>query len=114
MLEQLSVPRRPLDFEDYVSIVRRNRGWILGPAFIGLVLSTVIAYSIDDTYVSRALIRLVPQQINESLVQTATSQQLADHINAMADSIESRNTLANLINTYGLYKRELNREPLQE
>ncbi|MFL6354013.1 MAG: GumC family protein [Bryobacteraceae bacterium] len=114
MLEQLSVPRRTFDFEDYVEILRRNRRWLLAPAFFGLVLATVIAYSIDDTYVSHALIRLVPQQINESLVQTATSQQLADHINAMAESIKSRNTLTNLINTYGLYKRELKREPLED
>jgi polysaccharide chain length determinant protein (PEP-CTERM system associated) len=114
MLEQLSVPRRTLDFGDYVDILRRNRRWLLAPAFFGLVLATVIAYSMDDTYISRALIRLVPQQINESLVQTATSQQLADHINAMAESIESRNTLTNLINTYGLYKRELKSEPLED
>jgi polysaccharide chain length determinant protein (PEP-CTERM system associated) len=114
MLEQLSVPRRTFDFEDYVDMLRRNRRWLLAPAFLGLVLSTVIAYWIDDTYVSHALIRLVPQQINESLVQTATSQQLADHINAMAESIESRNTLTNLINTYGLYKRELKSEPLED
>ncbi|MGI8961871.1 MAG: GumC family protein [Bryobacteraceae bacterium] len=114
MLQQLSVPRRTFDFEDYVEILRRNRRWLLAPAFFGLVLSTVIAYSIDDTYVSRALIRLVPQQINEALVQTATSQQLADHINAMAESIKSRNTLTNLINTYGLYKRELKSEPLED
>lgn len=114
MLEQLSVPRRTFDFEDYVEILRRNRVWLLAPVFFGLVLSTVIAYSIDDTYISRALIRLVPQQINESLVQTATSQQLADHINAMAESIKSRNTLTNLINTYGLYKRELKSEPLED
>ena len=114
MLQQLSVPRRPFDFEDYVEVLRRNGRWLLAPAFFGLVLSTVIAYSIDDTYVSRALIRLVPQQINESLVQTATSQQLADHINSMAETIESRNTLTNLINTYSLYKRELKSEPLED
>jgi protein tyrosine kinase modulator len=114
MLEQLSVPRRTFDFEDYVDMLRRNRRWLLAPAFLGLVVSTVIAYWIDDTYVSHALIRLVPQQINESLVETATSQQLADHINAMAESIESRNTLTNLINTYGLYKRELKSEPLED
>jgi protein tyrosine kinase modulator len=114
MLEQLSVPRRAFDFEDYVDMLRRNRRWLIAPAFLGLVLSTVVAYWMDDTYVSHALIRLVPQQINESLVETATSQQLADHINAMAESIESRNTLTNLITTYGLYKRELKSEPLED
>lgn len=114
MLDQPSVPRRPFDFEDYIDILRRNIGWILAPAFAGLVLATVIAYWLDDTYVSHAQIRIVPQQIKESLVETATSQQLADHINAMAENIESRTTLTNLINTYGLYKKELKREPLED
>lgn len=114
MLDQPSVPRRPFDFEDYIDILRRNIGWILAPAFAGLVLATVIAYWLDDTYVSHAEIRIVPQQIKESLVETATSQQLADHINAMAENIESRTTLTNLINTYGLYKKELKREPLED
>lgn len=114
MLDQPSVPRRPFDFEDYIDILRRNIGWILAPAFAGLVLATVIAYWLDDTYVSHAEIRIVPQQIKESLVETATSQQLADHINAMAENIESRTTLTNVINTYGLYKKELKREPLED
>ena len=36
MLERMSVPRRPLDFEDYIDIVRRNYRWILGPRFCRL------------------------------------------------------------------------------
>src|SRR5437899_1447778 len=107
MLEQLSVPRRPFDFEDYIGMLRRNLRWILAPAFAGLVLSTALAFFIDDAYVSREVIRFVPQQSSESGVQTATSQQLTDRIKAMTESIESRDTLTNLINTYGLYKREL-------
>ncbi len=68
----------------------------------------------QDTYVSQALIRIVPQQIPDSLVQNASSQQLVDHINGMAESILSRNTLSNLINTYHLYKSELKSEPLED
>jgi polysaccharide biosynthesis transport protein len=114
MLDRLSVPRRSLDFEDYIDVVRRNFRWILGPAFAGLVVATVVAFVLQDTFVSSALIRIVPQQISDSLVQNATSQVIADHINAMAETIVSRNTLTNLINTYHLYPRELKSEPMED
>lgn len=114
MLERLSVPRRALDFEDYVDILRRNFRWLLGPAFAGLVVSTVIAYFMQDTYVSHALVRIVPQQIADNLVQNISNQQLVDHINGMAESILSRNTLTNLINTYHLYRSELKTDNLED
>jgi uncharacterized protein involved in exopolysaccharide biosynthesis len=114
MLDRLAMPRRAMDFEDYVDILRRNIRWIIGPVFAGLIVSTVIAFSMQDTFVSRALIRIVPQQISESLVQNASAQDISDRINGMAQSILSRTTLTALINTYGLYKPELKSEPLQD
>jgi protein tyrosine kinase modulator len=114
MSEKLSVPRRSFDFEDYADILRRNIRWILAPAFAGLVLATVAAYLMQDTFVSVARIRVVPQQVPESLVASTSSQQLADHINAMAETIKSRATLTSLINKYGLYKEELKQEPLED
>jgi polysaccharide chain length determinant protein (PEP-CTERM system associated) len=113
-MEKASVQRRPFDFEDYFDVLRRNVGWLVGPAFVGLVLATVFAYLMDDSYVSRALIRIVPQQVPENLVQTAVNQQLADRINAMAETIESRNSLQSIITTYGLYRSELKREPMDD
>jgi polysaccharide chain length determinant protein (PEP-CTERM system associated) len=114
MLERLSIPRRALDFEDYVDIMRRNFRWLIGPAFAGLVISTVVAYFMQDTYVSRALVRIVPQQIADNLVQIVSSQQLVDHIQGMAESILSRNTLTNLITTFHLYKKDLKSEPMED
>ncbi len=114
MLEKVTVQRRPFDFEDYVDVLRRNIRWLAGPAFFGLVLATVVAYTIDDTYVSRALVRIVPQQVPETLVQTAVNQVLADRINSMAETIESRNSLQSIIVTYGLYKAQLKTEPIDD
>ena len=114
MLERISVPRRAMDFEDYVDILRRNFRWVLGPTFAGLVIATVTAFVMQDTYISAALIRIVPQQISDSLVQNSTSQQIADHINAMAESILSRNTLTNLVNSYHLYSKEVKSEPMED
>lgn len=114
MTDRVSAQRRAFDFEDYVDVLRRNIRWLIGPAFLGLVLATVVAYLIDDTYVSRALIRIVPQQVPENLVQTAVNQQIADRLNAMAETIKSRNSLQSIITTYGLYKKEIKDEPLDD
>jgi polysaccharide chain length determinant protein (PEP-CTERM system associated) len=114
MLERLSVPRRALDFEDYVDILRRNLRWIIAPVFAGLVISTVVAFVMEDTFVSQALIRIVPQQISSELVQNVSSQDVADRINGMAQSILSRNTLTTLITAHGLYKKEIASEPMED
>lgn len=114
MLDSLSVPRRAFDFEDYIDILRRNLRWIIGPAFAGLVISTVVAYMMQDTFVSTALIRVTPQQISPELIQNVTSQDVADRISGMAQTILSRSTLTSLINMYGLYKNELKSEPMED
>jgi polysaccharide chain length determinant protein (PEP-CTERM system associated) len=114
MLDKIQVQRRPFDFEDYIEVMRRNIRWLVGPAFLGLVLAVVVAYSIDDSYESRALVRIVPQQVPENLVQTAVNQELADRINAMAETIESRNSLQSIITTYGLYKNQLKKVPIDD
>ena len=114
MLDRLSIPRRALDFDDYMDMIRRNVRWIVGPVFAGLVISTVVAYMMNDTFVSRAVIRIVPQQIPETLVQNASAQDISERINGMAQSILSRTTLQALITTYGLYKTELKSEPMQD
>jgi uncharacterized protein involved in exopolysaccharide biosynthesis len=114
MLDRLSVPRRTLDFEDYMDILRRNVRWFIGPAFAGVVIATVVAFLLDDTYESKALIRIVPQQISDNVVHSISSQDVTDRIQGMAQTILSRNTLSTLISTYGLYKDDLKREPMED
>lgn len=114
MLDSLTVPRRAFDFEDYVDILRRNFRWIIGPAFLGVVVSTVTAYMMQDTYWSAALIRVTPQQIAPEVFAPLTSQDVADRISSMAQTIESRATLSSIIDTYGLYKKERAKMPLED
>src|SRR5437868_3825346 len=107
MLDRLSVPRRALDFEDYVDMIRRNFRWLIAPAFAGLVISTVVAFFMQDTFVSQAVIRIVPQQISEELIKNTSAQDVSDRISGMAQQILSRGTLTSLVESYGLYKEEL-------
>jgi uncharacterized protein involved in exopolysaccharide biosynthesis len=114
MLDNSAIARRTLDFEDYLDILRRNVAWIIAPIFAGLVMSTVVAYLLPDTYESRAVIRIVPQQINEQLVPNASAQDMTGRVEQLRQTILSRTALINLITSNGLYKQELKSEPMED
>jgi succinoglycan biosynthesis transport protein ExoP len=112
----VSVSRRPPDIEDYIDMVRRYRSWIIGPMFVGLVLSVVVAFMWPDTYISQAVMRITPQQIPENLVPSVVSTQMAERLNQMQQEILSRTSLQELIQrpSLDLYKRERQRLPLED
>jgi uncharacterized protein involved in exopolysaccharide biosynthesis len=112
--EGLSVPRRPLDVEDYIDILRRHKGWILGPFLLTLVASVVGVYLWPDQYKSEAVIQVKPQQVPQNLVQSVVNQDLLDQINTMTNYIKSRSVLTSIIRNFDLYKRDLARRPLED
>src|SRR4051812_14756101 len=104
----IAVSRRPLDLEDYVDVARRHLGWIVGPVFAGLVISTVIAFSLPNSYRSEAVMQITPAQISEDLVKTTGNQLLTDRIIQMEGDILSRRSLSDLIQSpdLNLYPKE--------
>ena len=112
--ENFSVSRRALDVEDYIDVIRRHKGWIFGPFLFCLVASVVGVYLWPDTYVSAAVVKVTPQQVPESMVQSSIQQQMFDRINSMQQVILSRGTLTTIINNYGLYQRERTRLPIED
>ena len=112
--ENYSTPRRSLDLEDYIDIVRRHKGWIFGPFLFTLVASVVGVYLYPDSFVSQAVVKIVPQQVPQNMVQSAINQQMSDRINSMAQTILSRTVLTTIINTFDLYKRERSRMPIED
>jgi uncharacterized protein involved in exopolysaccharide biosynthesis len=93
----VAVSRRPPDIEDYIDMARRYRSWIIGPMFLGLVISTVVAFYWDDTYVSRATMRITPQLVSERLVQNTASTQLAQRLEEITTQILSHTNLISLV-----------------
>jgi polysaccharide chain length determinant protein (PEP-CTERM system associated) len=112
--EGVSVPRRPLDVEDYIDIVRRHRGWIFGPLLLVLAGTVVGVYLMPDTFVSQATVRVEPQQVPENMVQSAVNQEMTDRIGSMSQTILSRTTLTVIINNFGLYPRERKSLPIED
>jgi polysaccharide chain length determinant protein (PEP-CTERM system associated) len=112
--ENFGIQRRTLDVEDYIDLVRRHKGWIFGPFLFTLVASVVGVYLYPDSYVSQAVVKIVPQQVPQNMVQNAINQQMSDRINSMAQEILSRTVLTTIINTFGLYPRERSRMPIED
>jgi polysaccharide chain length determinant protein (PEP-CTERM system associated) len=103
-----------MDLEDYIDIVRRHKGWIFGPFLFTLVASVVGVYLYPDSFVSQAVVKIVPQQVPQNMVQSAINQQMSDRINSMAQTILSRSVLTTIINSFGLYQRERSRMPIED
>ena len=73
-----NVQRRPLDLEDYISMVRRNTGWVLGPVLAGLTIAAVTASVWPSTFVSTAVIRVVPPQVPEKIIATNVATRMEE------------------------------------
>ena len=109
-----SPARRALDLDDAIDLLRRHKAWILGPAFAALVAAVMLAFLWPDTYVSIATIRVVPPQVPENFVPGNMSLDLEGRVNSLVQLILNRATLTSIINSHGLYKKELARLPLDD
>ncbi len=112
--DPMNIQRRTLDIEDYIDVVRRHRAWIMGPMLLCLVVGTVTAFLWPDTYVSSAVVRVIPPQIPERFVPSNVNSEISQRINSMYQSITSRQTLTNIINVYQLYPRDRKRLPMED
>ena len=112
--DPLAIQHRALDVEDYIDVIRRHRSLILAPMLAGLVISVVVAFLWPDTYVSSATIRVLPPQVPEGLLSMPLTVDMSQRVNQMTQSILSRSTLTNIINTHSLYPRERKRLPMED
>ncbi|MCW5982852.1 MAG: hypothetical protein KIT09_32480 [Bryobacteraceae bacterium] len=112
--QDTTITRRSPDAEDLINIVRTNKSWLAAPALAGLVIAVVVAFLWPDTFVSTAVVRVVPPQVPEKLVPSNVNMAMTYRIGAMAQTIQSRATLSSIIETYGLYPRQRNSMPLDD
>src|SRR5580658_7894079 len=112
----VAISRRTLDLEDYIDVARRHMVWILGPVFAGLVISTVVAFLVQNTYVSTATLQITPKQVSDSIVKTTINQELTERIGQMQQNILSRTSLSAIITDprLDLYKDDRASSPLED
>ncbi len=102
--------------EDYIDILRRHKGWVFGPFLFTLVASVVGAFLWPNSYDSRAVIIIHPQQVPENMVQSSINQDFGQPpgCHTMSAQIRSHAVLTNIIQSRDLYKRERGRMPMED
>ena len=114
--QSFSISRRTLDVEDYIDIGRRHAGWIVGPAFFGVVASVCVAFVLPNQYTSRATMQITPAQISDSMIQSTISNSLNERIQQMETQILSRGELSTIIQDprNHLYPDDIKTKPLED
>ncbi len=114
--QSFSISRRTLDVEDYIDIGRRHAGWIVGPAFLGMVVSICVAFMLPNQYTSKATMEIQLAQISDNMVQSTISNSLNERIQQMETQILSRTNLSAIIQDprNHLYADELKTQPLED
>src|SRR5437764_10004247 len=112
--DYLSVPRRALDVEDYVDILRRHWTWIVGPTFAGLVIAVVVAFLWPDTYLSYAVMRITPSQVSDKIVPTNFNLRMQDRLATMLQDVTSRSKLIDMIKKFNLYPSDQAKKTLED
>jgi len=104
----VNVTRRQPDVEDYIDMLRRYRSWVIAPTFAGLVIAVVVAMLWPDTYESRAVMRIVPQAVPQSLVEGISTVSMSQRLEQMEQQILGRSMLMQIIQlpALDLYKKE--------
>jgi succinoglycan biosynthesis transport protein ExoP len=112
----IAISRRPLDLEDYIDVARRHIAWIVGPLYMGLVVSIAVAFMLPNVYKSTAVIQITPAQISEDLVKSTGNQMLTERFIQMEGAILSRTSLSNLIQApdLNLYATDRGKLPIED
>lgn len=105
---------RAYTLEDYLAAARRQAGWIAGPTLFGLVAAVVTAFLWPDRYVSEARLRVLPPQVPERLVPRPGTLSMPDRVTSITQTVLSRNTLRNIIQTFDLYREERAKGPIED
>ena len=89
--------------ENYRSILRRRRWWILIPVFVTWLTVWGISWLLPSTYQSEALILLEQQNIPNQYVTPNVNASIQDRLQAISQQVLSRTRLQAIIDRFQLY-----------
>jgi polysaccharide chain length determinant protein (PEP-CTERM system associated) len=94
---------RPLNAEDYLTILKR-RWWIVAiPAFVLPVLAVVATLYIPAQYVSQSSVQIGQQKVSNDLVKSIVTEDISSRLASINQQIESRSSILPIVEKFNLY-----------
>src|SRR5262249_31247385 len=97
-----------LNLDDYLSILRRRKWWIIVPALIGPMIAYGISTKIPSKYTSKTVVLVEQQKVPDSFVKPVVTGVLEERLATMTEQIQSRSRLEPIIEQYGMFRDKPN------
>jgi polysaccharide chain length determinant protein (PEP-CTERM system associated) len=105
---------RELTFEDYAAILRRRRWLIVVPAIFCAVAGYLVSLVLPKRYTSHTMVLVEQPAVPDSYVKPVVSEDLNQRLASMQEQILSRTSLQNLVERFGLQRKDADRVPMEE
>ncbi|WP_297527155.1 GumC family protein [Thiohalobacter sp.] len=102
------------DLQDYLDAFRRRRGAILATFSAIFAIGLLVALLWPPTYRSAATILIEEQEVPAELVQSTVTSYATQRIETIKARVMTRANMMSLIEKYGLYEDERERETTEE
>lgn len=102
-----------LEVMDYLAILRRRKWETLACLVIGLVGAAAVFVAMPKTYRSSTLILVESQKVPIELIKPVTVDTIEERLISIQQQILSRTLLQRIIEEFGLYKSQLESDPLE-
>ncbi len=105
---------RELNFEQYLTILKRRVWWIVIPTLVTPLLAYLGSLLVPNRYTSVTLVLVEQQKVPDNFVKPVVTEELNERLATMQEQILSRTRLQPLIERFGLFPSDLGKVPMED
>ncbi len=103
-----------MSVQDYISLAKRRRFWIIFPALAVMTAISVVAWRLPNIFRCEAVILIEPQKVPYSFVQPTAMSAWGERLSTIYQEVTSPARLKRVIDSMGLYPELRKQEGEQE
>jgi polysaccharide biosynthesis transport protein len=102
------------DLGQLLGIVKRRKPWLIWPFVAVVVLTTIVAVVLPDSFKSTATILIQNQQIPSAMVPSTVTTFAEERIQSISQEVTARTKVLNLVNKYDLLPEKRENLPTED
>ncbi len=106
--------RRQLGPSDYIRILKQRWIMIVALAIVGTGIGYTLARVLPKRYVSQTTVLVEEPSVSKDIVQYVASDDTNQRLASMKQKILSRSRLEPIIQQFGLYHKDIDKQPMEE
>jgi uncharacterized protein involved in exopolysaccharide biosynthesis len=105
---------RSYNIDDYKEILQRRIWYLVIPFLVIMICTVIYVIFAPRLYKASTLVLVTPQKVPESFVQPTVTSRIEERLQSISQEVMSRTRLEQVINEFGLYKKESERLTREE